>query len=184
MFQSTAAAAPPAHGSDAQAPGPWISPTDNPVAYTGEDCAAAHVSRHKAAAAACWCHGHVSGAAVRRCGRSTAFRSARAEGGIEKRTDAARIAGGRIFLHGAAARLGAGVHGPTAGAMPAPIGAGAARSIRRGTRALSAGARPTYDMAPGHPRTTHDARESGTPDGSPAALGLPSIRVLAPCVRA
>ena len=36
---------------------PQISPTDNPLAYTREDCAAAHVSRHKAPAATCWCHG-------------------------------------------------------------------------------------------------------------------------------
>ena len=35
-----------------------ISPTVNPSAYTGEDCAAAHTSRHKATAATCRCHGH------------------------------------------------------------------------------------------------------------------------------
>ncbi len=56
QHQHAAAAAQPARAATRERGG-RISPTGKPSAYTGEDCAAAHTSRHKAAAASCRCHG-------------------------------------------------------------------------------------------------------------------------------
>ena len=125
-----------------------ISPTVNPSAYTGEDCAAAHTSRHKATAATCRCHGH----ARRQRHRSTC--SGGGGGVIINRGAAQRRRGNRASLRHVAAPwrrhpLIASRH--DAGTAPARAGAGApARHVpaRRGACAHASANRAKPCAAP------------------------------------